>query len=185
MKVIIVSGTPAAGKKTITKWLSKELSFKVLNLKPLIKKLSEKFDSLKQCYVVDLKKLNQEVVKLIQEEKKKFKEIKKSEMSKKKTQSKNKKTDPQGLIIPSHLIHHLPKIYVDLCLVIKCSDLKKLEQRLIKRKYSKKKIMENLQCKIFDICLEEAKKKKHQILIVDTHKKTNQKNIIHGIKKLI
>ena len=162
MKVIIVSGTPAAGKKTFTKWLSKELRFKVLSLKPVVQKLSEKFDSLKQCYVIDVKRLNQEVITLIKAEKK-----------------------AAGLIIPSHLIHHLPKRYVDLCLVVKCSDLKQLEQRLLKRKYSRKKTMENLQCEIFDVCLEEAKKKRHQILVVDTSKRMDKGNLIKGVKKII
>ena len=173
MKIIIVTGTPAAGKKTLSRWLSQELGFKILDLKPVITKSSEKYDRKKKCYVVDIKKLNKEVVGLIREEKKKFK---KSKVGIKKQMS--------GLIIPSHLIHHLPKRYVDLCIVVKCSDLKKLEQRLKKRKYSRQKIMENLQCEIFDICLEEAKKK-HQILVVDTSKQINKNNLVKGIRKLI
>ena len=164
MKVIIISGTPAAGKKTLAQWLGREFNFKILNLKPLIKKLSEKFDILKQCYVVDTRKLNRAVINLIKEE-------------------KNKET--AGVIIPSHLSHHLPKGQVDLCIVVKCSDLKKLEQRLKKRKYSRKKIMENLQCEIFDICLEQAKKKKHRIISIDTTKQINRKNLVKGIMKLI
>ena len=110
MKVIIVSGTPAAGKKTFSQWLSKKLGYEILNLKSLVKELSEKFDTKKQCYVVDIKKLNQQVIKKIKEKK------------------------GTGLIIPSHLIHHLPKRYVDLCIIIKCSNLKQLEKRLLERK---------------------------------------------------
>lgn len=192
MKVIIVSGTPAAGKKTLVKWLSKGLSFKVLDLKPSIKKLSVEYDTLKQCDVVDIKKLNQEVIKIIKEEKKKFKELNKKENIKiKKLNKKSQKIEFKftnklnGLIIPSHLIHNLPKRYVDLCIIVKCSNLKKLKKRLLERKYSQKKVMENLQCEIFDVCLEEAKKKKHQILIIDTSEKINQKNLVNGIKKII
>ena len=66
--------------------------------------------------------------------------------------------------------HYLPKKYVDLCIVTKCG-LKKLKKRLEKRKYNKKKIRENLDCEIFDICLNEAMEKGHKVKIVDTSKK--------------
>jgi adenylate kinase len=61
----------------------------------------------------------------------------------------------------------LPKKYVDLCIVTKCG-LKTLEKRLKKRGYKKQKIRENLDCEIFDICLNEAKEKGHNIKIIDT-----------------
>ena len=161
MKVIIVSGTPAAGKKTLSQWLSKKLKFEFLDIKPIVKKASEKYDRKKQCYVVDVKKMNQDIIKLIKEK---------------------KKNKTSGLIIASHLIHHFPKRYVDLCLIIKCSNLKKLEQRLLKRKYSRKKVMENLQCEIFDICLEEAKKKKHKLLAIDTSKRINKTEVVNKLR---
>lgn len=158
MKTIIISGTPGTGKSTLAKLLSKKLNFKHLNLKPLLKKTSEGYDRKKQCRIIDIKKLNEEIIKII----KKLK---------------------QNLILSSHLIHQLPKKYVALCLITKCSDLKKLRQRLQKRKYSKKKVGENLQCEIFEVCLNQAKQKKHRILVVDTCKKINQKKLIEKIKK--
>ena len=72
-------------------------------------------------------------------------------------------------MIDSHLSHFLPSKYVDKCYVTKCN-LKELEKRLKKRKYSKKKIRENLDAEIFDVCFEEAKENKHDIEIIDTTK---------------
>jgi adenylate kinase len=54
-----------------------------------------------------------------------------------------------------------------LCIVTKCN-LKELEKRLKKRGYNKAKIRENLDCEIFDVCLNEAMKKGHKIKIFDT-----------------
>jgi len=158
MKTIIISGTPATGKSTLAKLLSKKLNFYHLNLKPLLKKISEGYDRKKQCYVIDLKKLKKEIINIIKKEK-------------------------QNIIFNSHLIHHLPKKYVNICIITKCSNLKILKQRLQKRKYSKKKIEENLECEIFDLCLNEAKENKHNILTIDTCKKINQKELITKIKK--
>ena len=63
----------------------------------------------------------------------------------------------------------MPKKYVDLCIVTKCN-LKELERRLKKRKYNKEKIKENLDAEIFDVCLNEAKESKYDIIAVDITK---------------
>jgi len=157
MKTLIISGTPGTGKSTLAKILSKKLNFHHLNLHYYYKKISSGYNKKKQCYNLNLKKLE----KLL----------------------KQKLPQHPHLIIDSHITHHLPKKYVNLCLITKCSDLKKLKQRLQKRKYSKKKIEENLQCEIFDVCLNEAKQKKHKILIVDTSQKINQKELLKKVKK--
>jgi len=68
-----------------------------------------------------------------------------------------------------------------LCIVTKC-DLKKLESRLKKRKYSQSKIRENLDAEIFDVCLNEAKENGHKIMVVDTTKRVDIKNITDKIK---
>ncbi len=41
-----------------------------------------------------------------------------------------------------------------------------------KRKYSKEKIRENLDCEIFDVCYNEALEKGHKVKIVYTDKRT-------------
>ena len=141
--VICISGTPGTGKSTLTKILAKELSYKNINVNLLIKKhhLYDFYDRHLKEYVVDTKKLNKFLKELIK---------------------KNRK-----IIIDSHLSHYLPSRQVDLCVITKCS-LKKLNQRLKNRKYSLKKVRENLDSEIFDVCLNEAKERKHNIFVINT-----------------
>ena len=71
----------------------------------------------------------------------------------------------KGLVIDSHLAHYLPRKYVDLVIVTK-NTLKKLKQRLAKRKYPKLKIKENMEAEIFDTSLTESQELKHKIKVV-------------------
>jgi adenylate kinase len=148
--IICVSGSVASGKTEVAKLIAKKYKLKYVDVNKLIKKhkLYEKYDRKLKTYVVGIKKLNNFLIKLIK---------------------KNK-----NLVIDSHLSHYLPKKYIDLCVITKCN-LKVLEKRLKKRKYSKEKIRENLDAEIFDVCLNEAREKKHKIKIIDTTK---------GLKKL-
>lgn len=141
MKAIVVSGTPGTGKTTVAKALAKKKNYEYLDVNRLIKekKLYDSYDRKRKCNVVDVKKLNKSLIKLIKQSKKK-------------------------LVIDSHLSHHLPKKYVELCIITKCN-LKKLKKRLEKRGYSKSKVRENLDSEIFDVCLNEAKEMGHKIII--------------------
>jgi len=155
--IIIVSGTPGTGKTTLSRKLAAKLKYDYIDVKKAIaeNKLKEKYDKKRRTYAVDVKKLNKILISLIK---------------------KNK-----DLIIDSHLSHYLPEKYVDLCIITKCN-LKELEKRLKKKRYNKSKIRENLDCEIFDICLNEAKEAKHKILIVDTTKGIDIGKIIKKIK---
>ena len=150
MKVICVSGTPGTGKTTLAKFLSKKKDYTLIDVNQIIKqnKLNNKYDKKRKCNIIDIKKLNKTLIKLIKQNKK----------------------DKKNIIIDSHLSHYLPKKYVDLCIITK-TELKILEKRLKKRKYSKAKIRENLDSEIFDVCLNEAKEFKHNIRVIDTSKK--------------
>ena len=156
-KVIVISGTPGTGKSTLAKLISKKSNFKLLDIKKFIKdnKLNESYDKIRRCYIIDVKKF----IKIL------INEIKKIN---------------KNLIIDSHLGHFLPRKFVSLCIITKC-DLKVLKKRLLKRKYNKLKIKENLESEIFNVCLNEAKKLKHNILVIDTTYKLKDLNI----KKII
>jgi adenylate kinase len=161
MKTIIVSGSVGTGKTKLSKKLSKALDYEYIDVSKLIKEkeLSEGYDSENKCEIVNVGILKKFLVDLIKKSKK-------------------------NLIIDSHMSHYLPKKYVDLCIITTC-DLKVLKERLKKRKYSVKKIKENLEAEIFDTCLLEAKENKHNILIVNTTKGYKIKNIVEFIENEI
>jgi len=161
--VICVSGIPGTGKSALSRILSRELRYKNIDVNLLIKRhhLYDYYDRHLKEYVVDTKKLNKYIIKVVK---------------------KNNK-----ILIDSHLSHYLPSKYVDLCVITKCS-LSKLKQRLEKRKYSEKKIRENLDSEIFDICLNEAKEKKHNVFVINTTRGISKQAItqllgeLNGIK---
>ena len=108
------------------------------------------------CYDINMKKLKELVLKVKKE---------------------------RNIIIDSHISHLLPKKEVDICIIITCSDLKKLERRLKKRGYSKQKIRENLDAEIFQVCLMEAKERKLKMVVVDSSLKYDKDKLLHKIHK--
>ena len=155
MKVIIVTGTPGTGKTTLSKKISKKLNFQYLDVNDVIQSnpnLITGFDKKRDSKIIDEKKLANTLAKLI-------------------------KSNKRNLIIDSHLSHYINKKLVSLCIVTRCSDLKKLKERLKKRKYKKEKIKENMEAEIFDVCLIEAMQYQENILVVDTCKRLSYKEI--------
>ncbi len=167
MRVIIVTGTPGSGKTTLARKLANKLDIQYLDVNHLIsqKKLEQGYDKKRKAKIIDTKKLSKALLQ----------EIKQTKKAKK----------CHGLVIDSHLSHYLPSKHVDICIVTKC-DLKELQKRLKKRKYSKAKIRENLDAEIFDVCLQEAKGLDHKIVVFDTTSpmpKTAIQDLIISIKK--
>ncbi len=145
--VTIVTGTPGTGKTTVAKRLAKQKKVVYIDVNHIIKanRLDREYSKKWKSHLVDVDKLNKILIKIIKEYQKK----------------------KQSLIIDSHLSHYLPAKYVDLCIVTKCS-LKKLQQRLKKRKYNAKKIRENMDAEIMDVCLLEAIVNKHKVKVITT-----------------
>jgi len=178
MKTIIVTGTPGTGKTAIAKKLAKRLKYYYLDVNKLINKykLSEGYDRKRKTRIVDIAKLNKKLIKIILFFKK-YNFIGDALLSrqtfkktlKKLNITKNKIKKHNGIVIDSHLSHYLPRKYVDFCIVTKCS-IEELNKRLKRKKFNKNKIQENIQAEIFNVCLEEAKRKKHRIIEIDTSK---------------
>lgn len=143
--IIIVTGCPGTGKTTIAKKIARQKKLKYVDVNQLIKnnKLYSYYNRKEKAYVIDVKKLNNFLIKMIKKEK--------------------------NLILDSHLSHYIPSKYVDECIVTKC-DLKELKKRLEKRKYSKEKIRTNLNCEIFDVCHIEALENKHNVKVIKTYR---------------
>lgn len=169
MKTIIVTGTPGTCKTALSKKLAKRLNYYYLDVNNFIvkNKLYEGYDRKRRTKIIDVARLNKELIKEIISltKYKKFKKI-------------------NGIIIDSHLSHYIPRKYVDLCIVTKCG-IMELNKRLKKKGYGKNKIQENLQAEIFDICLTEAKQRKHKIIAVDTTKGFNINDIYQKIKAFL
>ena len=146
-KITIVTGTPGTGKTTVAQNIAQKERAVYINVNEIIKNehLKEGYDKKRKVVIIDTKKLNNVLIKIIKE-------------------AKNKGI---SLLIDSHLSHYLPAKYVDLCIVTK-TNLKKLERRLKKRKYSQEKIRENMDCEIFDVCLTEAQEMGYKIKVVET-----------------
>jgi len=144
--VIIVTGCPATGKTIIARKIAEKKKLRYIDVNQLIKdnKLYSYYSRKDMSYVVDVKKLNRFLIKLIKKDK--------------------------DVVLDSHLSHYLPNKYVDECIVTKCN-LKELKKRLEKRKYPNKKIRDNLDCEIFDVCHIEALENKHKVRIIDTSDK--------------
>jgi adenylate kinase len=69
----------------------------------------------------------------------------------------------KGIIIDSHLSHYFKSDY---CIIVR-ADIKTLNKRLKQRKYSKNKIKNNVEAEIFQVCLDEARKLKRKIIIIE------------------
>lgn len=149
MEVIIVTGTPGTGKTTFAKNLAQQMDYAYVDVNRLIiaNKLHERYDRSQKTRVVDVKRL----MKFLGQHIKKYDEEGKT----------------KGLVIDSHLAHHLPKSLVDKCYVTTC-DLPVLKERLQKRKYGKQKIRDNLDAEIFDTCMTEAQEAGHKVEVADT-----------------
>ena len=151
--LVAVTGTPGAGKSTLAKALA-DLGFTHIDMHDLIKhyrKIVVKYDRKSKSYVINVKILTQVVKTII--------------------------TKHEGLyVFDTHIAHLLPKELVDLVVVMRCSSLKKLTERLSQRNYHAKKIRENLDCEIFDECFDSTVDRGHMaIMTFDSGKRDSTK----------
>jgi adenylate kinase len=156
--VVAISGTPGTGKTTIARRIEKEFGILHLDVNSIIKEysLSEGYDPVKRCEIIDTNKLKKALIMLILKAK-------------------------RPIIIDSHLSHFLPKEYIDLCIITKCSP-KTLNKRLLKRGYHDAKIRENLDSEIFEVCMNEAIETGHNIYIIETEQTVDLSGLKERLK---
>lgn len=150
--IISISGTPGTGKTTLAQILAKKFKMTYIDVTNFISqnKLHDKYDRSLKTYIIDVDKVEKKLKKEI--------EIK------------------ENYIIDSHFSHDFS--FVTHCIVCTC-ERKILRNRLLKRKYSEKKIMENIQSEIFDTCYIEALENKKKTIKIDctTKKSIDYKKI--------
>jgi adenylate kinase len=164
MKVVVVTGTPGTGKTTVAMRLAKKIGYKYVDVNRVISKegLSSGYDRKRKCKVVDTKKLSRVLVKMIK--------------------GFEKTGDVAGVVIDSHLSHELSPAVVDLCVVTKCG-LRLLKRRMKRRHYAEQKIKENLECEIFDVCLNDASESGHNVYVVETDSKVDYDKLARKVKR--
>lgn len=129
--LIIVTGTPGTGKSSTSALLGKRMGIRVLHLREFVKekKLVKERDREMDSDVVNLNKLKKELKK----------EIDKSK---------------GDLIIEGHVACEIA-LDAKYVFVLRCEP-KELKKRLQKRKYSDRKIKENMLCEMLDYCLQKS-----------------------------
>ncbi|EPR79583.1 putative nucleotide kinase [Spraguea lophii 42_110] len=143
MSHILISGTPGVGKTTLCKKLSSELNLKHIDISNFIKeeKIYEEYDDELDTYVFDENK-----VKKILDEKYKNTNI--------------------FCIFDTHTPELCSNIK-NICVFVIKEDTKILRERYEDRKYSEKKIMENITCEIMDVVEDEAREYFDNVIIIE------------------
>ena len=132
---IAITGTPGVGKTTVSKVLGEKLGIKVIDITKVVKryKLYTEKDEDMDSYVIDFDRLEDFI-----------KEIEKKE---------------RNIILDGHVSHLLNPDYT---IVLRCNP-EIIKERLEKRGYKTKKVLENIQAEILDVCLCESKGKVYEI----------------------
>ncbi|MHA1438504.1 MAG: adenylate kinase family protein [Promethearchaeota archaeon] len=158
MRIIVISGTPGTGKTSVSKKLLDFINAEMLSLNELaiMKRFVIKYDTKRDTYVIDSKKLISYIINKIE---------------KLKTQE-----DTKFLLIEGHFSDLIPSEYIDYVFVFRCNPYI-LKERLEKRKYKKNKIIENIQAEILGNCANYMIKKnlKIPVLEIDTSKQNAKK----------
>jgi len=132
-KIILITGTPCVGKTSVSRRLAAKLGALHIDLAELVKKekLYSEIDAERDSIIADLDRVSQRIKEIIQEAK-------------------------NDVIIDGHYaVHVVASEAVNFVFVLR-KDPRRLKVLMEERGYSSKKLWENLEAEILDVCLAEA-----------------------------
>ncbi|KAF1813130.1 P-loop containing nucleoside triphosphate hydrolase protein [Eremomyces bilateralis CBS 781.70] len=143
---IIITGTPGVGKSTHCEQLAEATGLKHMSINQIVKdrNCAEGFDDELKSWIVDEDKL----LDAIEDEVK-----------------------DGGYIIDWHACDIFPESWIDLVVVLRC-DTAVLYDRLSGRKYSPKKLEENMDAEIMQVLLDEAREGFAEEIVVELQSNT-------------
>ena len=151
---IAITGTPGVGKTTVSKVLGEKLGIKVIDITEVVKeyKLYIEKDEDMDSYVIDFERLKGFIEEIEKREK--------------------------DVILDGHVSHLLNPDYT---IVLRCNP-EIVKERLEKRGYKPKKVLENVQAEILDVCLCESKGRVYEIDTTNRDVEDIVNEIIEAIK---
>ena len=151
---IAITGTPGVGKTTVSKVLGEKLGIKVIDITEVVKdyNLYTEKDEDMDSYVIDFEKFENFIEEIEKREK--------------------------DVILDGHVSHLLNPDYT---IVLRCNP-EIVKERLEKRGYKPKKVLENVQAEILDICLCESEGKVYEIDTTNRDVEDIVNEIVEAIK---
>ena len=159
-----ITGTPGTGKSTIAKILSEKHDLFLISLTEFVKenKLWVEFDEERQTYVIDEEMLYTKLIEILEQRK-------------------------DNYIVEGHFLDIIPTQYFDKVFVFR-TPIRILRQRLSERNYHEKKIEENIEAEIMEVCLTDALYEygPEKVIVVSTDKSIEEtvKVVEYSIKTI-
>ncbi len=151
--IIAISGTPGTGKTEVAKKLAEKIGFEYISLNSVAEE--------NNFYIG-------------YDEKRKCKIVDVDAISK---EIENRRLE--NLVIESHYAHD---VFSDILIILKC-ELKELKKRMQKKGWPEKKIEENMEAEIMEVCRTEAHETEKNFFVVDSSGDV-EKTVSH-IRRLI
>ncbi|KAL3994101.1 hypothetical protein ACH3XW_20360 [Acanthocheilonema viteae] len=145
---LLITGTPGTGKTTLCEILSTKLGFNYINCSEEIveNNLYSEYDDEFSSHVLDEDKFLDHI-------------------------EDRMNSDSGGYIVDYHGCDLFPERWFDFIFVLRCNNTI-LYDRLSARGYSSKKIVENIECEIFGLLLEEAKDSYDEDIVYELQNET-------------
>ena len=144
-QALLILGTPGVGKSKLAHSLGQKLGMKLIDLGPTVrsKKLYNRYDARTKSYVIDEGRVKAYLRDQLR---------------------------GQEIIVATHIIDRLiPAKAVRLAIVLRLDPVK-LNRRLRARGWTERKVWENIESELIDVCLEEAVRTfgKEKVVEIDT-----------------